>query len=701
MRTLLAAILCLLPMLVHAQGAATLVADRVFIEGEDRLIAEGNVEVLYDGTRLTASRVIFDEPSDTLTIDGPIVIETPDGTILLADQGQIQPTLENGLLRGARLVLDRQLQLAATQIDRVEGRYSQLYKSSVTSCTVCGTRAPLWSIRAERIIHDEEERQLYLENAQFLIRDIPILWLPRARLPDPTLERATGLLVPEIRFSSELGTGIKLPYFITLGRSRDLTLTPYLAPGTRTLDFRYRQAFRAGDLTIQGAITDDDILPDEARGYLSVLGEFEIRPKTDLLFDITTVSDNAYLLDYGISGSDTVESRIELVRTERDLFASAALVNLEYLRDNQNNADEPNLIGDLSVEQRLFPAAGGELRAGLDGRILYRASDDLGVEGRDLVRLGTSLSYRRDRITAEGLRLTAEGALFADYFTVGQDNDVEESALRVTPTAALTLRYPLSRTRPSGATELLEPVAQLVWSDSGDQDDLANEDSTRADLDEGNLFALDRFPGGDLREDGLRANLGVSWTRYDPRGWSSTLTLGRVLRAEDATRFSDTSGLSGQQSDWLLSGQIRFSDNLTLASRSLIEEDFDFGASETRLEFDSPFVDVSASHIWLAADPEIDRDDAVSEWAMEAAYRLSRSWEVSADARYDIRASSPVDAGLGLIYRNECVEVDLSLSRRYTSSDTVDPTTDFDITVGLRGFSAGRSADGLAGRCRN
>ncbi|MFQ6552074.1 LPS-assembly protein LptD [Aestuariibius insulae] len=700
MRALLALCLCLLPCLAQAQGAATLVADRVFIEGEERLIAEGNVEVLYDGTRLTATRVIFDQPSDTLTIDGPIVIETPDGTILLADQGQIQPTLENGLLRGARLVLDRQLQLAATQIDRVEGRYSQLYKTSVTSCTVCGTRAPLWSIRAERIIHDEQERQLYLENAQFLIRGVPILWLPRARLPDPTLERTTGLLVPELRFSSELGTGIKLPYFITLGRSRDLTLTPYLAPGTRTLEFRYRQAFRSGDLTIEGAVTDDDILPEEGRGYLSVLGEFEIGPKTDLLFDITTVSDNAYLLDYGISRSDTVESRIELVRTERDLFASAALVNLEYLRDNQNNADEPNLIGDLFVEQRLFPAMGGELRAGLDGRLLYRASDDLGVEGRDLVRLGTSLSYRRDTVTAAGLRLTAEGALFADYFSVGQDNDVEQSALRLTPVVAATLRYPLSRTRPSGATELLEPVAQIVWSDSGNQD-LANEESTRADLDEGNLFALDRFPGGDLREDGLRANLGVSWTRYNPRGWSSTLTLGRILRADDAPAFSDTSGLSGRQSDWLLAGQIRFSDALTLASRSLVEDSFDFGASETRIDFDGAFVDLSASHIWLAADPEIDRNNAVSEWAMEAAYRISPNWELSTDARYDIRADDPVEAGLGLVYRNECVEVDLSLSRRYTSSDTVDPTTDFDITVGLRGFSAGRSADGPVGRCRN
>jgi len=63
-------------------------------------------------------------------------------------------------------------------------------------------------------------------------------------------------LIPELRNSDLLGLGIKLPYFITLGDHRDLTLTPYLSSETSTLEAQYRQAFLNGDLNIAGAYAE-------------------------------------------------------------------------------------------------------------------------------------------------------------------------------------------------------------------------------------------------------------------------------------------------------------------------------------------------------------------------------------------------------------------------------------------------------------
>ena len=266
MRFLFALLLCL-PSLASAQGAATLVADTVSIVGQNQLVADGNIEVFYDGTRLSAAQIVFDRSTDRLIITGPIFIQTADGTLLTADQATLDPKLENGILRGARLVLDQQLQLAANQIDRAEGRYSQLYKVAVTSCQVCGTRAPLWQIRAKQVVHDEEAQQLYFTNMQFLIRGVPVFWLPKLRLPDPTLDRATGLLIPSLRTTDQLGTGLKLPYYIRIGDSRDLKLTPYLAAKTTTLEARYRQAFLNGDIVINAAASDDTLVSG-ARSYL-------------------------------------------------------------------------------------------------------------------------------------------------------------------------------------------------------------------------------------------------------------------------------------------------------------------------------------------------------------------------------------------------------------------------------------------------
>jgi LPS-assembly protein len=50
---------------------ASLVADRVSVDAERRLIAEGNVEVFYDGARLTASRITYDRAANEVLIDGP------------------------------------------------------------------------------------------------------------------------------------------------------------------------------------------------------------------------------------------------------------------------------------------------------------------------------------------------------------------------------------------------------------------------------------------------------------------------------------------------------------------------------------------------------------------------------------------------------------------------------------------------------
>jgi LPS-assembly protein len=51
-------------------------------------------------------------------------------------------------------------------------------------------------------------------------------------------------------------------------------------------------------------------------------------------------------------------------------------------------------------------------------------------------------------------------------------------------------------------------------------------------------------------------------------------------------------------------------------------------------------------------------------------------------------------------YRNECLLVDLSLSRWFVNSISVEPTTEFNVAVDLLGFG-GSDAPGPARRCRS
>ena len=215
----LALILALAAPAALAQDRATLVSDRLEIAGDSRLIAQGNVEVFFRGSRLRASRIIYDQAADRLVIDGPIVLtDASGGTIILASQADLSADLSEGLLTSARMVLDQQLQLAANRMMRTAGRYTTLDNVVASSCQVCAAHpTPLWEIRARRVVHDQEERQIYFDHAQFRLSGVPVFYIPRLRMPDPTLDRATGFLMPSFRSTSNLGLGLKMPYFIALG----------------------------------------------------------------------------------------------------------------------------------------------------------------------------------------------------------------------------------------------------------------------------------------------------------------------------------------------------------------------------------------------------------------------------------------------------------------------------------------------------
>ena len=87
------------------------------------------------------------------------------------------------------------------------------------------------------------------------------------------------------------------------------------------------------------------------------------------------------------------------------------------------------------------------------------------------------------------------------------------------------------------------------------------------DLEESNLFALNRFPGSDAVERGKRANMGITWTRHDPAGWTMGVTLGRVVRDRDRGQFGPASGLDGRSSDWLAGATFTLGNGYALAGR--------------------------------------------------------------------------------------------------------------------------------------
>lgn len=702
MRALVLALGVLLWAGAVAAQPASLVADRIDLSGDGAVTATGSVEVLFRDTRLTATSVRYEAAGERLIIEGPITLTTGDDVLFLADAAELDPDLRAGILDGARLILDRQLQLAARRIRRSDDRYTELVRVVSSSCRICEDGdTPLWEIRAERVIHDEETRQLYFENAQFRVAGLTIGALPRLRMPGPGVERATGLLFPEIRTSTLLGPGLRTPYFVTLGPHADLRLTPYVSNVTSTLEAVYRHELTFGRIDARGAVSDDTLTGDE-RAYLFADAVFFLPRDFLLRFDLELVSDPAYLIDYGYSNKDRLDSAISVERTRanEDIFAAATAFRTLRGPDLAIKDQITRRYLEFGYTRRLpAPAFGGAAWLTLDGAALTRTSEEDAL-GRDVARIGGEVAWRRALTFGPGIVAAVETGLRGDVYFVDQDAAFETVEARATPAILAELRWPLGATGPRGASHLVEPVIQIAWSESYGGP-VPNEDSGLVEFDEGNLLSLSRYPGTDLQEEGLRAALGVSWTRNDPGGWSSALTLGRVFRLDDVRPpFAESTGLTGTSSDWLIALRYDVAGQLRVSNRALLDDELSFSRAEARVAWRGERTSLSSTYTYLEADPAEERPEPVSELTLDAAYRLDRNWTTRANLRYDTDEGQAARAGLTVNYQNECVGVDLSVSRRFTSSATVRPSTDFAFRVSLAGIGTGPDGRDVRRSCR-
>ncbi len=687
-----------------AQDVASLVADSVQAQGQNVLVASGNVVVLYKNNRLSASRVTYDQTANKLSIEGPItLIDADNRATVLASSAELSSDLLNGVMHSARMVLEDKLQVAADEIDRVGGRYTQMKQTVTSSCLVCAAHpVPLWEIRAKRIIHDRQEQQLYFDQATFRFDGVPVFYLPRVRLPDPSVKRASGFLVPVVTGSSTFGTGVKVPYFFVLGPTRDLTFEPFIATkNAETLGFRYREAFNTGALEVKGAYSRDELRPGQSRGYVFANGSFVLPRQFRLNLQLQTVSDPDYFLNYGLTQVDRLKSGIELTRTRRDEYIDGQLLHFHSIRAGDDNATLPTDVGSFTWARRFQPAViGGEASLQFDTHALYRASST-DVTGRDLARAGILFDWRRNWTIGPGIVVSGIGSLQSDLYSIAQDSTYPSTILRTVPTVGVELRWPWVKAEANGASQVVEPIVQLLWSPTHVAR-VPNEDSQLAEFDEGNLWDTSHFAGLDGVELGARANVGLSWTRYDPNGWSLGVVGGRIYRQATVSQFDPASGLGAAESDWLVALQAKW-QRFDLINRTVFGNGKGIAKNELRLGWTGPKFAVATSYIWMVADPTAYLPLTTlptREWTLDASYPIKNNWSGKVAWRYDFVAHRADGTGVKLAWQNECMTVDLSLSRMYASSTSAGATTTFGFSVGLIGFGGGTDVSASPGTCR-
>ena len=690
-----------------AENITNLIADEIKINQAGELVASGAVTVWYEDRKVTASSITYASQNDKLIIRGPIRIIDNQSTMILGDQAELSEDLKVGIIKSAKIILGYQVQIAAAKVLQKDARYSEAFNIAATSCHVCINKTPLWQIRARKIVQDKFEKQIYFEHAQLRVLDIPVFYLPFMRLPDPSLKRATGFLAPKLKTSSVLNTGIKIPYFIRLNKHKDFTITPFYSPKTKTIEYRYRQAYTSGFMLIEGALTRDALIPNKNRGYILSDTSLILQNGYNLGIQLQAVSDPSYLFEYDFAQLDRLNTKLELSRSMRYQNSEVKLSNYHSLRENENNATQPTLVAEGAIESRLNPdMIKGEI--GLEANFLksYRYSDlnndgpdsDTLVDGYDTTRLSLLSNWDHGWEIANGIILHFENEFGLSQYYVQQHADIGPKATRMFGVGAVGLRWPWYRINSNGGIGIVEPQIQLVRSVSSNSA-VPNDDSTQVEFDEGNLFRLNRAPGLDLIENGSRLNVGLAGSQFMDSGSNLSWKIGRVLRSEALSTFPSGSGLSNSISDWLLATNFQQKNGIELINRALIASDGVVTKSETSLKVNRNQHQIRATHVELTKDSNISQNQSLSSVTLEWNYNLNSNWRSDSKFQFDSNIGRLSKLELGLRYENECVNVDLSSSRSFSTSSTLIDKTDFTLSVELTGFSSSDRKNAKSHKC--
>lgn len=677
----------------------SLIADTVdFDPASGVLIASGNVQVFRGTQVLATDRLIYDQRNKHLSVPGPMTLTDGADVVTRAAGAELDTDLENGLIKGAELLIQQQLQLVSQQMHRQDGKFKVLDKVVVTSCQVCAKYpVPFWKIRARRVIHDEQARQLYFENATLDLLGFPVFHAPNLRIPEPGVRRATGMLVPKFSSSNTLGYGVEIPYYWTLGEHADLTVTTRaFTKGSFLLSPEYRRQVKSGYFEISSHVTlADSLVDNETRSSLTAKGLFQLPNEFELEFQIDVASDDDFRDDYGLGDEDEdrLTSFITLRRTRETSYVSISASHIQSLRASEIDQEIPLVFPEIYARKNwVDPVFGGKLSLTAQSVTLLRQNNS------EFSRAGLVAEWQKDWILRNGLIVSAYGGVAgSSYYTENITGFSNGTLSEVVPTAALDLRWPLSRQNGS-VTHIIEPRVQLVWSPDSARAN-ANEDSVQLEFEETNLFSYNRFPGFDATEQGLRANVGVSYTRYNPKGWTYGMTLGRVFRSKDLGQFGTGTGLDGRHSDYISAINISFQDHFDFLNRTLFDDDFSVSKNEARLTMDFDRVSTAATYVYLEQDVVAGASDRSHEASLALRYQYSDYWTYLGEWRQNLETGHATSGEFGVRYENECVAVNLSLSLQYEGSGIVRPTQEIGLSVELAGLGNKKRNKKYAHRC--
>jgi LPS-assembly protein len=685
----------------------------------DVVTATGEVRMTRQGNRLRADKVVWNRTSGKVVATGNIAVTNPQGDIAYGDSIELTDALKDGIVENMLVVLDSGGRLAAERGTRAQDGTVDVENAAYSPCSVTNPagcpKSPSWQITAVRIVYRPERRRIYFKGARLHLLGLPALPLPE--LSGPVGDKGeSGLLSPIIRFGRVNGLELATPYYFGLSQNRGLTITPHVfssvlpmmqaqydALGThgsfRVTGYLTRSR-RSDDLTTETLGDDSGVNTQQAwRGYLDGIGRYQLTPEWSISGSLRLVSDRTFLRRYDISGDDRLRTTASVEHIDADSYLGITGWYFQTLRVNDIQGMQPIVLPAIDYRRRVAdPLLGGVFTFQANTLAITRR------EGEDTQRAFVSAQWDLSRITRWGQKVTFTALARGDAYN--SSNVLESPAVyrglsgfqtRGIGALAVDVKWPLVGGF-MGAVQRLTPRVQIVASPRIDNSSVPNEDSRAVDLEDDNLFALNRFPGYDRFEDSSRVTYGAEWALAWP-GLTIDSTIGQSYRlSERPSILYEGTGLADRASDIVGRTEVRYRDFVSFVVRYRLDKsNLTVRRNEVDATVGSRQTYVTLGYLRLNRDifPSIEDLEDHEEVRAAGRVQISRFWSAFASTIIDLTGRdedplsisdgfSPVRHRAGVQYEDDCLRLGLTWRREYVNTGDAKSGNSFLLTLALK-----------------
>ena len=458
-------------------------------------------------------------------------------------------------------------------------------KGVFTSCKQNENCTP-WSIKAEEIVHDKERKEISYKNAILKIYDFPILYFPKFFHPDPTVNRRSGFLKPQINNSTALGNSFSIPYYSVLAKNKDLTFTPYIFENNmQMLQNEFRQVEKNSKIYANFGFVNNynSSIDTKKNSIFNLFANYKLNlnlkkfTESNLFMSVERVTNDTFLkifdthIDNEIlqpTNYNNLKNELKIILTNENYDFESGIISYENLQEINNDRYEYIL-----PYYRFNKILSDDM---LGGKINFSSNADNLLNNTNVLKssISNDLSFKsKDYIFFDGLKSFFEFDL-RNLNSVGKNNSEYKSSPQIELMGIINFsgKYALLKQTEKNITYLTPKILLKV-----NPNDMKNHSLSDKTISVDNIFSRNRLGISDSFETGRSITLGVDYKIEDINDFNKffEIKLASVIRDKEENFIPKKTTLNKKTSNIYGSLSNNFSEFFNINYKFSVDNNLD------------------------------------------------------------------------------------------------------------------------------